>query len=56
MRVRSLVGELRSICLEAKTQSRSNILADSIKTFKMVHIKKKKVFFKKRKKLRLKKA
>ena len=43
VRVRSLVGELRSRILwgqKVKTQSRSNIVTSSIKTLKMVHIKK----------------
>ena len=44
VQVRSLVGELRShvpLGQEIETENRSNIVTHSIKTLKMVHIKKK---------------
>ena len=53
MQVQSLVGELRSHMPQGqktKTYSRSNIVTNSIKTLKIVHIKKK--IFKKKKKNR----
>ena len=44
VRIRSLVGELRSHMphsqKEHKIQNKNNIVTNSIKTFKMVHIKK----------------
>ena len=40
--VQSLVGELKSTCHMAKKQKqKTNIITNSINTFKMVHIKKK---------------
>ena len=45
--VRSLIGELRSDmphCQKIKMENRNNIVTNSVKTFKMVHILKK--FFK----------
>ena len=47
MQVWSLTGEIRSHMPQGqkpKTYNRSNIVTNSIKTFKMVHIKKKKIF------------
>ena len=40
--VQSLVRELRHHMPQGKKQNRSNIVTNSIKTFKMSHIKKKK--------------
>ena len=43
LQVQSLVGELRSHIpcgQRAKTENRNNMITNSIKTFKMVHIKK----------------
>ena len=44
--VRSLVSELRPHV--AKNENRCNIVTDSVKTLKMVHIKKKKNLFKRK--------
>ena len=56
VQVRSLVGELRShvpLGQEIETENRSNIVTNSIKTLKMIHIKKKNLKKKKKRKLRL---